>query len=149
MPEGADLVVPFTGEVVNLEDEASCTQALVAIRQFEQQIREAKSALTQAIAERARILGTQTLHLPNGQKAEVRGGPTISYDAEQIETELRALGMPEERIREIVVEEVSYKVSAREAKRAAAANEEYAAVIESAKTVEEKPIYISISRVHR
>ena len=121
-------------------------QALAAIRSFESQIKEAKGILTQAIVDRSRVLGTKTIYLPDGSKAEVKGGPAAEYDTQEIEENLRALGMPEERIREIVVEEVSYKLSVREANRAAGANEDYAAVIANAKKMEEKPFYISISR---
>ena len=45
-----------------------------------------------------------------------------------------------------MVETVSYKVSAREAARAASANEDYKGVIESGKDVVEKAQYVSISR---
>lgn len=141
-----ELVVPGVGEVVDLSDEVSCVQALVAVRDFEQQLREAKAALTQAIAERARLLGTQTFELPDGRKVSLKGGPETVYDAQEIEAGLRALGMPEGRIREIIVEEISYKVSAREAKRAAAANEEYEAVINNAKDTIEKPQYVTVTR---
>lgn len=141
-----ELVVPGTGELVDLDDEIACVQALIAVRNFEQQFREVKAALTAAIVERAKVLGTQTLTLPDGSKASLKGGSEISYDAEELMEQLRQLGMPEKRISEIVVEEVSYKVSAREAKRAAAANPEYEAVIESAKTTTEKPIYITVQR---
>lgn len=141
-----ELAIPGTGQLVSLEDEVECAQALQALRDFEQQVREAKSALTAAIVDRSRILGTKTISLPDGYKVEIRGGPETKYDAAEIEENLRALGMPEQRIREIIVEEVSYKVSAREAKRAATANEEYAAVIEGAKVTEEKPHYVVIKR---
>lgn len=141
-----ELVVPGVGEVVDLSDEVACVQALVAVRDFESQLREAKAALTQAITERARLLGTQSFELPDGRKVALKGGPETAYDAQEIEAGLRALGMPEERIREIVIEEVSYKVSAREAKRAAAANEEYEAVINNAKDTIEKPHYVTVTR---
>lgn len=141
-----EIAIPGTGQLVSLENEVECAQALSAVRDFEQQLREAKAALTQAIVERSRVLGVKTIHLPNGQKAEIRGGPESSYDIEEIEKNLRALGMPEERITEIIVPTISYKLSVREAKRAASANEDYASVIENAKKVEEKAFYISLSR---
>lgn len=141
-----ELAIPGTGQVVSLDNEVECAQALSAVRAFESQIREAKNILTSAIVERSQILGTKTIHLPDGTKAEIRGGPESTYDHMEIEENLRALGMPENRIREIIVEEISYKVSVREAKRAAGANESYASVIENAKQVNEKPFYVVISR---
>lgn len=141
-----ELVVPGVGELVDLSNEVECVQALVAVRNFEQQLREAKAELTRAIVERASLLGTQTLTLPDGSKAVIKGGAETVYDAHEIEEGLRALGMPEERIREIIVEEISYKVSAKEAKRASAANEQYEAVIENAKETVDKPRYVTITR---
>ena len=141
-----ELALPGTGEVVSLDKEVECVQALAAIRSFESQIKEAKGILTQAIVDRSRVLGTKTIHLPDGSKAEVKGGPAAQYDIVEIEENLRALGMPEERIREIIVEEVSYKLNKREANRAAAANEDYAAVISNAERMEESPYYVSISQ---
>lgn len=141
-----ELVVPGIGELVSLDDENQCANALSALRDFEYQVREAKSILSAALAERGRVLGTQTLTLKDGRKATIKGSTETHYDAELIEQGLRELGMPEERIREIIVETVQYKVVAGEAKRAAAANEEYANVIEGAKTVIEKPAYITIQR---
>lgn len=144
-----ELAVPGTGEIVNLDDESQCVAALAGLRDFESMIKEAKSALTNAIIERSRVLGSKTLHLDSGLKAEIRGGEETVYDAEEIEEGLRALGMPEDRIREIVIETVSYKVAAIEAKRAASANEEYGKVIDSAKMTIEKPQYVSISKLRR
>ena len=141
-----ELAIPGTGQLVSLDQEVECVQALAAVRAFDSQIKEAKAILTQAIVDRSRVLGTKTIYLPDGSKAEVRGGPESIYDVSEIEEKLRALGMPEERIREIVVEEVSYKLSVREAKRASAANEDYASVIDNAQKIEEKPFYVSISR---
>lgn len=141
---GEELVVPGIGELVSLDDEDQCASALVALREFEQHVRDAKAALTMAIAERGRVLGTQTLTLEDGRKVVIKGGTDVQYDAAEVEEGLRELGMPEERIREVVVEEISYKVSAKEAKRAAAANEDYAVVIEGARRETPRPFYISI-----
>lgn len=141
-----ELVIPGVGELVDLSNEVECVQALAAVRDFESQLKEAKAALTRAIVERASELGTKTLVLPDGSKASVKGGKEVVYDAHEIEEGLRALGMPEWRIREIVIEEISYKVSAVEAKRAAGANEQYDAVINNAKETIESTPYVSISR---
>lgn len=141
-----ELVVPGIGELVDLTNEDQCIKALLALRDFELNVIDAKAMLTAAIVERMRELGTQTLVFADGQKASMRGGKQTIYDHALLEERLRELGMPEERIREIIVEEVSWKVSAREAKRAAAANEEYAAAVEESSREIERPVYISIQR---
>lgn len=139
-------MLPGTGELVNLDDQQGCVLALRAVRDFESQLREAKALLTEAIVDHSQKLGVKSFTLGDGTKAEVRGGPEATYDVAEIEEKLRALGMPEDRIREIVVEQIEYKLSVREAKRAASANADYASVIDNAKTVEAKPYYVSISR---
>lgn len=141
-----DLVVPVSGELVNLSDELACVSAIQDIREWESRLKEAKSILTAAIVERAKQDGTKSFALADGRRAEVRGGPDAEYDLTEIEEGLRALGMPEERIREVIVEEVSYKLSAREAKRVSGANEDYAAVINGAKKTVEKPYYITVRK---
>ena len=57
--------------------------------------------------------------------------------------------MPEKRIREIVVETVSYSVRAGEAKKAAAANKKYATIIESHTTEHDGTPYVTISKAPR
>lgn len=143
---GEELVVPVSGEIVDLNDESACAAAIQDIREWESRLKEAKSILTAAIVEQARIEGVRSFSYTDGRRIEVGGGPKVEYDALEIEEGLRALGMPEERIREIVIEEVSYKVSARKAKSAAAANEDYQKVIEGAKKTKNEAYYISIRK---
>lgn len=144
--ERRDLLVPGTGQVVDLTNEVECSLALDAVRQFETELKGIKAVLTDAIVDRARVQGTKTLRLPDGRVANLSAGTETVYDAQRIEEGLRALGMPEERIREVVREEVTYKVDAVEAKRVASANEQYAEVIRDNSHVVQKPIYVSVRR---
>lgn len=135
-----------TGEVVRWEDPLDCTDALEAVRDYERTLRELKAELTRHLVEEAQRQGVKTLDLGDGRKVEIRGGAETVYDAEQLEAALRDAGMPEERIREVVVETVAYKVDARKAKAAASANPAYADAVEAARTVQEKPHAVSIKR---
>lgn len=143
---GDALVLPATGELVNLDDEVSCAQALESLRGLEAQIREAKAGLVRAIVSRSELLGSRTLPLGNGLKAVVKSGTVVEYDAEQIELGLRRAGMPEDRIRAVVEETVSYRVRAVEAKRAASANPAYGEIIERHTRTVQKPPSVSIER---
>jgi hypothetical protein len=140
------IVLPYSGELIPAEDAKACIVALDELRRMESSIGEAKRALSQAIAEECRRQGTKSITIAGGRTAEVRGGTEKAYDAEGLERDLRALGMPEERLREIVTETVSYSVKAVEAKRAANANEEYARAIERNTTEHERPISVTIRR---
>lgn len=140
------LVLPHSGQVLDLSNAPHCVQALEELRALEMKIKEVKRVLSDAIAAESRRLGSKTIALPGGLKAEVRGGRRVLWDIGKLEGGLRRAGMPEDRIREIIREEVSYSVLAREATRAATANPEYAEIIEAAKTVVDEQPTISVSR---
>jgi hypothetical protein len=144
--EHEELALPHSGELVDLSDEVACALALDEVRHIQAHLHHAVRALSDALASRAAVLGTKSIPITGGRVAAISGGTTKTYDAEQIERGLRSLGMPEERIREIVVEEVRYSVKANEAKRAAGANPAYAEVIDAATTEVEKAVSVSIRK---
>ena len=133
--ESMDLVLPSSGVVVNLESEKEVATAYRDLRELKTQIAQAERVLKEALIERSRILATKTLYIDGVGKVELRGDTRVEYNAQEIEDGLRALACPEEVIRELVVETVSYKVDGNRARRAASANPDYAKVIENAKTV--------------
>jgi len=139
-----ELVVPGVGSVVDLTSVESCATALNDIRDYERQYRYIKQELTEALVKASEVEGTKTLHFAGG-KATVKTGEEWVYDPEEIEVGLRAAGMPEHRIREIVKETVSYKVDAVQAKQAQSANHEYDRVIGDNKRLEQKQPSVSIS----
>ena len=141
---GLSLVVPTTGEVVSSDDPAGCLRVLTEVRELEARLRELKAGLTDAIANECSRQGTKTLEL-NGYKAELRGGSEIVWDVELLEG-LRDLGLPEERMSALITTEVTYRVNANEAKRIASVNPEYAEVIERAKSIIPKAVYVSLKR---
>jgi hypothetical protein len=140
-----ELVVPGIGTVVDLTSVESCAIALDDIRDFERQYRYIKQELTEALVKASETEGTKTLHFPGGT-ATVKTGEEWVYDSEEIELGLRAAGMPEHRIREIVKETVVYKVDAVRAKAAQSANPAYDLVIGDNKKLELKSPSVSISR---
>lgn len=126
---GTELVIP-NGEIIPLDDPAKVAKAILTLRDLEYQIRQAKEELTQTLVQHSMEIGNKTITLAGGGQATIKGGSETIYDAEEIMADLREAGMSEERISEIVTETVTYKVKAVEAKRAAAANPEYARAIE-------------------
>jgi hypothetical protein len=138
------LVVPVTGELLDLEDADKCVQVLTEIRELESQLREAKATLTEALAAEFARRGTKTMEV-GGTKAVLSGGSEIVWDVEVL-GELRDLGLPEERMDELVTTEVTYRVNANVAKAIAAANAGYAEVVERAKSVIPKAVYVSLKR---
>lgn len=142
--EGHELVVPGTGEVVDLRSAKACAQAMYSLRALEEQIREAKYALTQAVVAEAERLGSKTLELGD-LVVEVTGGEETHLDVEVL-MELRQAGLPEERWQELVRPVVELRPSLREAKRIASINPRYREIIERATRVVAKPYYLRIRR---
>lgn len=132
----APLVVPITGEV--LEPTAENATVVIAAaqgvkRSMDAAIREAKDVLI----EESKRLGTKTLRTQAGT-AVLSGGPTTEIDGQQLELLLAEAGCPEERIREAVKTEVTYKVDRAVLRQLAAANEDYRAAIELCTVTVEK-----------
>lgn len=144
MEHSLSLVVPTTGEVISLDDAAGCLRALTEIRDLESRLREAKSELTSALSVEFSRQGTKTLEIEDF-KAELRGGSEVVWDIEVLE-ELRDLGLPEDRMEALIKTEVSFRVDASQAKRIAAANPQYAEVIERARRVLPKAAYVTVAR---
>lgn len=139
----SSIVVPGVGAVVDLREPAAVAQALHDLRGFEERIRDAKAALAEALVSATEREGSRTLRLP-GIEVTVGASEETVYDAQAVEEGLRAAGMSEDRIGEVVVQTVTSKVKATEAKRAARANPDYAAVIEAATTVVPKRPTVSV-----
>ena len=139
-------VLPHSGEVVSLSEEVTCAVALDEVRRMQAHLNEAVKVLSAAIAARGAVLGSKTVKLSGGRKAVISGGTAYVYDAQDLEQRFREAGMPEERIREIIREEITYKVNATEAKRAAGANPEYARALEAVRSEHEVPYRVDIRR---
>jgi hypothetical protein len=136
-----ELVIPYSGELVDLTNPGSCARALEEIRSIESRLREIKGVLTTVIVEEATRQGTKTLHFQDGDFS-VSGGSTLEWDIEELE-KLRDAGLPEERFYDLVKTVVSYKVNAAVAKQISGANPEYAAIIERARQEGPAPFRVS------
>ncbi len=134
---------PVTGELIPAEDVNGVAEAVKGLRQLNQQIRDAIADATVILVEESRRQGTKTLALQD-VTVEIRGGTETVWDVQELRTNLEALEIPQERLHDLIKTEITYKVDARVAKQLAGANEDYAAVIESAKTTVEKPFYVRV-----
>lgn len=141
---GGAVVRRETGEVVRLDDPAEVAAAVAALKKVEAQLREVQRTLTGALVEHVRTAGTGKTFRTGGHTVTVSGGPTNRYDPVVLEEGLRAAGMPEERINEIVKTKVDVVVDAVEAKRAASMNEAYADALARATRTEDRPWSASV-----
>jgi hypothetical protein len=143
-PTSEELVLPASGEIVNLNDVFEVARAYRSVLDLETDLKQAKGLLRDALVARSQAEGRKTMHLDGYGKVEVKGGTETLYDAQAIKRELLAAGMSPERVSEIVIETVDYKVSAVEAKKAATANERYAEIIDRHKQVYPKRPSVSV-----
>jgi len=145
--EAEVLTIPATGAVVNLNEPREVGVALQDIQALEGRFRDVKRILKDALVSYWQTGGTaKTFPIGGGRTAIISGGPDKQFDAVAIRDDLRAAGMPEERVSEIVVEEITYTVKAVEAVKAAKANPEYRAIIERHTTPIERPYDVRIRR---
>jgi hypothetical protein len=144
VPEKRWVVLPHTGEVVPFEDPVACANAIEEIRNLEWKLREAKNELTRVFLEESERQGSKTMRW-EGLEVVLSASETPQWDVTEL-IKLRDLGLPEGRYDALVKEEVTYKVSAAEAKRIAGANPEYAEVIERAKTMVPRNPSVKVSR---
>jgi hypothetical protein len=141
-----ELVLAHSGQLVNLDDLTQVASAYEEVSRIKQALTEADRLLRESFAHHARMNGTKTLYVDGVGKFEVKGSERTEYpDPLSLAEALLAAGMPQEVVNEIVVETVSYKVDARRAARAAAANPEYAEIIERWRVVQERTPTISIT----
>lgn len=132
--QSSALVLPASGILVNLEDEREIAVAYRDLKKLKDQVMDAERILRDAMRYRSEALGTKTFHLDGIGKVELRGGQRVDWpDPQALENDLREVGCPEDVIREIIVEQVTWKVDGNRARRAAAANPVYEKVIESHK----------------
>jgi hypothetical protein len=141
---GMEIALPHSGEIISLDDARLCAKSLDEIRQLEARLREVKQDLTNAILVESRRQGSKTLHLGDDLRVEVSGGKTVDWDLDVLER-LRDAGLPEDRYDALVRATVTYSVSAREADRISV-NPEYARIIDLARSEDDAPYRVSVSR---
>lgn len=144
MTDPVTAIVPYSGEIVSLDDPPACLKLLTEVRELEGKLRDLKDDLTEALKIEFSRQGTKTLEL-NGIKATLGADSEIVWDPGVLE-ELRDLGLPEDRMNQLVTAEVRYTVNGSVAKQIAAANPDYAEVIERAKSRAPKKAYVGVKR---
>jgi hypothetical protein len=139
----SELLVPLTGEVVPLRDPPKVARALLEVRRLKAALDEARATLEDALVVESEPVGSRTLRLGE-QTAVVSGGTRTEFDAVELAQELRAVGLPEGRVTEVVRATVTYSVDARVARSLAAANPRYAAAIERCRRTVAVPSRVAI-----
>jgi hypothetical protein len=142
------IVVPLTGQVVDLTRPVEVAGALQDVREVKRQLDELRSLLEGVLRLEALRQGTKTLHL-GPLDAVISGGERSEYDAELLSERLRDAGLPEDRLAEAVVQTVSYKVDQRVLRQLAAANPAYKTAVDKSRTVVDTPWRVSVKGATR
>ncbi len=127
-----ELVIPFSGEVVSRDDPAACARVWMEIKVLEDQLKDLRKLLGEAIIDESSRVGTKTLHF-EGLKATVVEPTEIQWDLE-ILAELLEAGLPSDRYEQLVKTDVSYKVDGSIVRQLEGSNPDYAAIIDRART---------------
>jgi hypothetical protein len=135
--EQRHLVDVLSGEALPATTE-NAHRVLTVGRDLKRRIDDEIGAATDFLLEQSRREGTKTFHTAAGD-VSLSGGPTVEYDAHTLEELLREAGCPEDRIRAVVKEEITYKVDRAVLRQLVAANPDYAAAADLAKRDIEKP----------
>jgi len=139
------IVLPHTGELIDLADKPTVAVALDNVRQLEVELRALKQELTRALVEESSRVGSKTLHLEPWLDVEISGGTEVEWDHDELH-KLRDAGLPEDRFDALVRATVTWRVSTQEANRIAKANPEYARIIGNARSEREAPFRASVKR---
>jgi hypothetical protein len=138
-------VVPLTAEIVELGDPVQAAKALDTVRRFKRDLDEARVVLEDALRVASERAGSRTLHLDD-MTVVVSGGDKVEYDVLELASRLRAAGLPEQRLTELVVETVTYRVDQRVARSVEASSPRYAAVLERCRRTVPAPWRVAIKR---
>lgn len=143
--QSTELVLAHSGQLVNLDDLDDVAKAYEEVARIKRALTEADRLLREALAHHGRMNGTKTLYVDGVGKFEIKGSERTEWrDHQELADELRAAGMPEDVVSEIVIETISTRIDARRASRAASANEDYASIIEKYKVTMERTPTISV-----
>jgi hypothetical protein len=127
----------LTGEVLPATAE-NAYRALTAVDQMQARLRDVRAAITDFMVEEAKRQGTKTFHTTDGD-VSVSGGVATEIDAQTLAQLLREAGCPEERIDEVVVAHIEYKVNRNVLRQLTGANSDYKAAADLATHEVEKP----------
>ena len=124
-----ELVDPRSGELVATPDRV--VDVLDYIRFQRQELYRLQRVAEELLVMEAERRGANVFEA-GGHKVQVSEQRAIVWDEQRLERELRALGLPEERLAELMQPTVTYKVSARVANQIVAASPDvYGPVVSS------------------
>jgi hypothetical protein len=139
------IVLPFSGQQIDLRNPDEVADGLDQVRDLKRRLDGLRGLLENVLRLRSRELGTKTLHLENVD-AVVSGGSRPEWDVELLSERLRAAGLPEQRLDQLIVATVSYRVDQQVARELRGANPAYAAALAEARRDVPAPWRVTVKR---
>lgn len=139
-----ELVNPITGELVPYGDVPALAEAVRTIKERRDQLTEVLSVFNHAIIQESVRQGTRTLNVGR-TTVKVSADYETEWDIELLQEGLLAAGIPAERLDELVVAKVEFKVNGTVARQLSGANPEYKTAIEAAKGRVPKKQYVTVT----
>lgn len=141
---GTELILPASGELIDITDPAACARALYELRELKDRIKEIESVLKETVFDESLRQGGKTLHFEGGFTAKISTPNETRWDYSVL-LELIDAGLPEERFNELVMIEQTYKVDGSIIRQLQGANPAYAEIIGRAKEVIPRTPFVSVS----
>jgi hypothetical protein len=139
--------VPLVGELVDLGEPAAVARGLHTVRQAKRDLDDARRVLEAVLQRESERVGSRTLRYGQLEAVVSGGNERVEYpDPQELAEQLRAAGLPEERISEVVVEVVDYRVKRAVLRSVIASNDRYAAAAEAAGSTTQTPLRVAIKR---
>lgn len=137
-----ELVNPITGELVPYGDVPALAEAVRVVKERRDHLNDVIAAFNHAIIQESTRQGTRTLNIGR-TTVKVSADHETEWDIELLQEGLLAAGIPQERLEELVVAKVEYKVNGTVARQLSGANPEYKTAIEAAKGRVPKKQYVT------
>jgi hypothetical protein len=134
MNTGGVIILPTTGEVVDVSEPSEAARALDELNTARQHISDLRQYVVELLWQEGERLGTKTLHFDD-LEVSLYGGTAVQYDVEKLRDLLTAAGCPPERIERLIKTKVEYTVDGNVARSLAGINDDYAAALEHARDV--------------
>lgn len=140
-----NLVHPLTGELIKPSETRKVADTIEDLRAHRHALQTYIDEFTEALVEHSRQIGAKTFSA-GGRTVVVSADKELQWDV-TILNELIEAGLPEERFSELVTTEVTYKINAAVAKQIESASDEYATIIQRARSYVPKKQYVSLRPV--
>ena len=141
------LVVPGSGEVLDLDNPEDLATAFDRLATLNAQVQTARTLVVEAFVSYRVKQGLAGTFRTGNAEVKISESDTITWDLAVLR-ELHGAGLPVGRWQELVTETVETKVSATVAKQIAKANPVYAEIIERAQTRTPKRPSVSVAMRH-